>query len=93
MFLSEAATRKTPIQEMRARWKDLLKPDASELRSQKYWVVGGSYDTEHFDFGKVQTRRRNKNSKKIGFRCAVGAEVIVENLDGNGRRFVKSKQE
>lgn len=53
--------------------------------SDRYWVAGGSYKSQAFDFSNVEGIRWSSKRAHIGFRCAISAESVLEHLDFPGR--------
>ncbi len=62
---------------------------------QRYWIVGGTYKTERFDFSIARQGARGQRRSDIGFRCAINMDTVLDNLESNGSseiRFRSAKE-
>lgn len=89
---SAGVVRESPVSHAREHRLEMLNPTLFPAwqRCRDYWVVGGSYRTEDFDFSKATRGRRSMRRDDIGFRCAVSADVALSTIKGgtpSPRRF------
>ncbi|MEQ8766794.1 MAG: bifunctional serine/threonine-protein kinase/formylglycine-generating enzyme family protein [Planctomycetota bacterium] len=97
-IVSSGVAEESPVIHARKHRLELLDSSRFEGAStcRDYWVVGGSYRTQSFDFSKATRGKRTMRRDDVGFRCAVSAERVLRGLESespSSRQFEAAGEE